>query len=144
MKNLLAVALLAATIPCATSSAQSSPSVEAQAQEITNRLVKQHIGWKTKISSPGASIRAEKVSAEGSRLRYRLYVTGLPSDQLYTVLSWPVGDAKPSPMIEGATLGEHGIVMCAGRSPEQRGDSTKKDDPIDFVVTSARPSERGV
>ena len=71
-------------------------------------------------------------------VRYNLYVSGLPSTELYTALSWPVGQAKPSPVMEGVTIGKDGIVMCAGRTAEQCGDASKKDDPIDFAFNAAK------
>ena len=95
-------------------------------------LVKGHVAWRTELSSPGASIQARQMRRDHSFVRYNLFVSGLPSSELYTALSWPVGQAKPSAIMEGITLGKDGIVMCAGRSPEQCGDPSKKDDPVDF------------
>jgi hypothetical protein len=80
----------------------------------------------------------KEVQRQGSLVKYNLYVSGLPSDELYTALSWPVTQAKPSPLIEGVSLGKDGIVMCAGRTPEQCGDSSNKDDPINFAFDAAK------
>jgi len=112
--------------------------VEARAAETSQALVKAHVAWKTKLSSPGASVRVEEVEREGPIVRYNVYVSGLPTDELYSVLSWPVNQSKPSSLMEGVSVGKGGIVMCAGRTPEQCGDSSKKDDPIDFTFNPAK------
>src|SRR4051812_37379116 len=93
--------------------------VAARARDEGQALVKEHVRWKTKLSSPGASIRAKEVGRQGSQVQYNLYVSGLPSEKLYTAVSWPVTQAKPAPIMEGVSLGKDGIVMCAGRAREQ-------------------------
>jgi len=123
---------------CALSLVYGRTDVEARAGEASQALVKGHVAWETKLSSPGASIRAKEIGRQGSVVRYNPYVSGLPSEELYTALSWPVAQAKPSPIMEGVSLGKGGIVMCAGRKPEQCGDSSKKDDPIDFAFDAAK------
>ena len=40
--------------------------------------------------------------------------------------------------MEGVSLGKGGIVICAGRMPEQCRDSSAKDDPIDFAFNPAK------
>jgi hypothetical protein len=111
---------------------------EARAAEISQALVKGHIAWQTKLSSPGASIEAKEVGRQGPVVQYHLYVSGLPAEKLYTVATWPVTQRKPSTLMEGVSLGKDGIVMCAGRTPEQCGDSSKKDDPIEFTFSPAK------
>jgi len=112
--------------------------VEAKAAELSQGLVKMHIAWRTKLSSPGASIEAKVVARAGPVVKYNLRAAGLPTDELYTVMSWPVGEAKPSSVVEGVTIGKDGTLMCAGRTPEQCGDASKKDDPVDFVFSPAK------
>jgi hypothetical protein len=38
----------------------------------------------------------------------------------------------------GLSIGKNGIVMCAGRTPEQCGDSSQKDDPADLAFNPAK------
>jgi hypothetical protein len=111
---------------------------EKTVAEASQGMVKMHIAWRTKLSSPGAAIHSKDVRRRGAIVTYELSVSGLPTDELYTVVSWPVGQAKPSPLMQGVTIGKDGTVMCAGRTPEQCGDSTKKDDPIDFDFNPAK------
>lgn len=56
---------------------------------------------------------------QGSTVSYSLFVSGLPSDEVYTSMSWPVGEARPSPVMHGVTIGKDRVLMCAGRTPEQ-------------------------
>jgi len=106
--------------------------------ETSQALVRDHVAWSTKLSGSGASIRVKEVGRQGSLVQYHLYVSGLPSNVLYTAVSWPVTQEKPSPIVEGVSLGKDGIVMCAGRTPEQCGDSSKKDDPIEFAFNAVK------
>lgn len=85
------------------------------------------------MSTPGVVVQANEVERKGKLVKYSLNVIGLPTDELYTVMTWPVGQAEPSVLFEGVSIGQNGIAMCAGRTPEQCGDPSTKDDPIDFV-----------
>ena len=116
--------------------------LDARIAQQGEALVKQHVVWKTKLSSPGASIRVKAVGRQGSLLQYHLDVSGLPSNQLYRVSTWPITQPEPSELMEGVSLGEDGIVMCAGRTPQQCGDPSQKDDPIEFTfnATKGEPS----
>ena len=123
---------------CASALVYGQTDAEARASEASQALVKGHVAWRTKLSSPGVSIQAKEVERQGTLVRYNLYVSGLSANQLYTALTWPVGQAKPTPIMEGVSIGKEGIVMCAGRIPQQCGDSSKKDDPIDFTFNPAK------
>lgn len=62
----------------------------------------------------------------------------MPSNDLYQVFAWPVSNAVPQVSIEGASIGRDGIVMCAGREPNQCGEESKKDDPIEFTFNPSK------
>lgn len=111
---------------------------EKTARDAAQGLLNAHQAWGKKLTSPGASIRAKEVEREGNLVKYHLFVSGLPSDALYTVLTWPVTQPKPLRSIQGVSIGKDGIVMCAGRTEDECGDSSKKDDPIDFAFDPAR------
>lgn len=96
--------------------AQRESGMGAPAGQASQRFVSGHIAWKTRMSNEGASIQVKEIERRGSQVRYHFYVSGLPTDQLYNVISWPVSQANPSRVIEGASLGDGGIVMCAGRT----------------------------
>jgi hypothetical protein len=125
-------------IVCCTTLMFGQTDTEVSANEVAQSLVKGHIAWKTKLSSPGASVRVEEVERQGSVVQYYLYVSGLPRDRLYSYVTWPVTQAKPSTTMAGISLGKDGIAMCAGRTPEQCGDPAAKDDPIGFAFNPAK------
>ena len=106
--------------------------------QIAQTLVRAHIGWRTRLPSPNTSLQAKEVEREGSVVRYNLYVSGLPTDKLYSVLSWPVGQAKPSTVFQGLSIGKGGLVICAGRTPGQCVDASEKDGPVDFTFNPAK------
>ena len=139
MKTFLALAARVAFVLmfCATVMFSQTDD-EVSANEAAQALVKGHIAWKTKLSSPGASVRVEEVERQGSVVQYYLYVSGLPRDRLYSYVTWPVTQAKPSTAMQGISLGKDGIAMCAGRTPEQCGDPSAKDDPIGFAFNPVK------
>src|SRR6202140_3699805 len=112
--------------------------VEARAAEISKALVNGHIAWRSKLSSEGVSIRAKEAERHGGLVRYNLLFSGLPADKLYSVMSWPVVQGKPSTIMEGASIGKDGTLICAGRTPDQCGDAAAKDDPIDFAFNPTK------
>jgi hypothetical protein len=112
--------------------------VEAKAAEMSKAMVNAHIAWRSKISSAGASLQVKGVEKRGSLFKYYLTVSGLPTDRLYSVVSWPVTQKDPSGIMEGISIGKDGTLICAGRTPEQCGDPSKKDDPVDFVFEPAK------
>lgn len=88
---------------------------------------------------PGTSIEAKEVSRKGTVgkdlvVRYHLLVNGFPPSTLFRCLQWPANADKPSIVLEGITAGKDGLLMCAGRAPEQCGDPKKPDDPIEFTI----------
>jgi hypothetical protein len=74
-----------------------------------------------------------EVLREGSTVQYHLFVHGLPADKLYKLYSWPVSVREPAVQMEGVSIGKDGLLICAGRMPEQCGDPSRKDDPIEFT-----------
>lgn len=116
--------------------AQAQSADAVRPEEVARKLAKAHSGW-TKLSSPGASIEAKEVLRQGSTVKYRFFVHGLPSDQLYSLYSWPVNAREPAAQIGGISVGNDGLLVCAGRTPEQCGDASNKDDPIQFTFSPA-------
>jgi hypothetical protein len=115
--------------------AQSGP--QATAAQLVQALVKQHETWESTLTSPGAAIRARESGRDGAVVRYQLYVTGLPSDRLYTVLSWPVNQAKPGSVMEGVSLGKDGLVSCTGKMEGECNDPSEEDHgAVDFAFNS--------
>ncbi len=96
----------------------------------------------------GTSIEAKEVSRRGQSgkdliVQYHIFVKGLPPDALLQYMDWPINADKPSRMLEGISVGKDGILMCAGKTPEQCGDSKKPDDPIEFIATPRKENPPG-
>jgi len=100
-------------------------------------ILRAHGAW-LKQSSPGATLEAMQVARDGSTVQYHLFAKGIPSDGLYQVIAWPITESVPQVSMEGVSIGKDGIVMCAGRTPFQCGDASKKDDPIEFTFSPAK------
>ena len=112
--------------------------VEARAAQISKALINGHVAWRSKLSSEGVSIRAKEAERRAGLVKYYLLVTGLPIDQLYSVMSWPVEQQKPATIMKGVSIGKDGILICAGRTPDQCGDPSTKDDAVEFAFNPAK------
>ena len=112
---------------------QGSPDVAGPVQA----LVKQHEAWSEKNSTPGAFIRVKETGREGAVARFNFYVSGLPDDRVYNVVSWPIDQSQPATIMEGVSLGKDGIVSCTGRLDGECSDpSGDKNNAVDFVFNS--------
>ncbi len=88
---------------------------------------------------PGMSIEAKEVSREGSSgnsliVQYHIFPKGAP-ETVFRHISWPINADQPQTTLTGITLGKDGILTCAGRTPEQCGDKSNPDDPIEFTIS---------
>jgi hypothetical protein len=118
--------------------AQQAQNSQGELNQRVQRLMNLEVGFEDMVP-PGTSIEAKEVSREGSSgnnlvVQYHIFVKGVPPDTLFQQLSWPVNADKPSSPMEGISVGKDGILMCAGRTPEQCGDADKPDDPIEFTI----------
>src|SRR5260370_10090150 len=118
----ISVAIAALLFVLAPMPSFTQTDVDTRAAEISKAVVNGHVAWRTKLSSTGASIQAKEVERQGSLVKYYLTVSGLPTDELYAVMSWPVGQQQPTTIMEGISIGKNGTLLCAGRSPDQGGD----------------------
>jgi hypothetical protein len=104
-------------------------------------LVRQHEAWE-RISTPGASVELKVAGRDGPVVRYNIFVVGLPADQLYSVVSWPVTEPKPITLFEGVSLGKNGLVMCTGRRDGECKDPSDPSDPdfgiVDLAIQPAK------
>ena len=92
---------------------------------------------------PGMSIEARELSRKGKSgnnlvVQYHIFVKGAPPDTLFQEMQWPVGSDKPSAALSGISVGKDGILICAGKEPDQCGDASKPNDPIEFTSIPKR------
>jgi hypothetical protein len=124
-------------------SAQSPSSPDDDPMQTAGKIAKISLDWMSgRLSTPGTSaeIREVKRSTSGGQLTvsYHVFVKGVPADQTYTFVTWPINAKGPVEQIRGLTLLPNGMVICAGRKPEQCGDDNRKDDPVDFIFAPAK------
>lgn len=119
-----------------------APTKDSVLSEKVNHLMNTHIGVENTVP-PGWSIEAKPVAtARGENdtviSQVHIFIHGAPEGVLFEQQSLPVGDDKPVSEISGISVGKGGILMCAGRSPQQCGDANNPDDPIEFTAQSIK------
>jgi hypothetical protein len=108
----------------------------------SQRLVRISSNWlENKASSPGTSAEMREIQREkrddGLWVAYHVFVKGVPKDQLYDVMQWPINSRDPLPMMHGVSIDPDGLVICAGRTRDQcRGE--KPDDEVSFTFHPAK------
>ncbi len=138
MRSSTAAVLLAAIFLGGVAKSQISENPQNRIAQRVERLMDIEVGFEQMVP-PGMSIEAKEVSRKGKSgkdlvVQYHIFVTGVPPDTLFENLDWPANADKPQARLEGISVGKNGILMCAGREPEQCGDPNKPDDPIEFTA----------
>ena len=131
----LPLLILGSTVGIATAQDQQAQS---RIGERVQHLMSIEVGFEQMVP-PGMSIEAKEVSRKGTSgknliVQYHVFVKGVPPNTLFKAFNWPPNAEKPSVILEGISVGKDGVLMCAGRMPEQCGDPKKPDDPIEFTV----------
>jgi hypothetical protein len=116
----------------------SATAQQQDATELANKLVKVTRAWSDgELSTQGTTVEvrevARRIQQGGTMVQYHFLVKGASQDQTYTSVTWPINAASPSESLRGLSLSPDGLVICAGRTPEQCGSSTQKDDPVEFT-----------
>jgi hypothetical protein len=130
------VILTALALAICSGDSRTQDNTDAQAAQLAQSLVKKHEAWSTKIPTPGASIQAMESARAGGVVSYNLYVSGLPTDKLYTVVEWPVTQTGPVTGMKGVSLGKDGLVSCTGQLPGECNDPDPSPDAhgtVDFT-----------
>lgn len=108
----------------------------------SQRLLRITSNWlENKASSPGTSAEMREIHREkrddGLWVIYRVFSKGLPKDQLYNVLQWPINSREPLILMRGVSVAADGLIICGGRTPDQcRGE--KPDDDVNFTFHPAK------
>ena len=125
--------------PPAQSTALSEKDAEAQAERAAQQLVKKHEVWLSQITTPGATIEARETGRDDGKVSYSIYVKGLPGDQLYTIVSWPVSKTSPFSAFKGVSIAPNGLVSCTGKLPGECTDASTKDQGVlQFTFTPVK------
>ena len=135
-------ALFAGTAALAQSSVNAPPSTESmQGVEGAKKLMAQQLTWEVS-STAGAKLIAKERSRtkgeQGTVIRYDLVTQGLPRDQHYTLVAWPLNGGI-TPVEKGISLTEDGRLICTGKAKADCVPSSPDADPIiDLALTAAK------
>jgi hypothetical protein len=139
-----ALALYFASAAAAYAQSATPPGVSTestQGLEGAKKLMQQQVAWDLS-STPGAKLIAKERSRtkgeKGTVVRYDLVSEGLPHDQHYTLLFWPLnGPIKP--VQGGISLTEDGKLICTAKTKADCAPSRPDADPvIDMALTAAK------
>ncbi len=129
--------------------APPSATDSTQVTEGAKKLMQQQMIWDLS-STPGTKLvvkeHSRSSSEKGTVLRYDLVTEGLPHDQHYTLIFWPL-DGPPKAVQGGLSLTDDGRLICAGKTKADCVPSRPDANPvIDMAVTAARgePKRFGV
>jgi len=122
------------------------PHTPAELSDYEQKLLNITIEWsKGSDSSPGTSVDVKEIARTsnngGLTVQYHVFVKGAAKDRLYNLLTWPITQTQPSRTLEGLRLADNGLVMCAGRTPEDCQSPLGKDDPVEVTFTSPGKGE---
>jgi hypothetical protein len=126
-----------------TTRAQQNPKSAVDPVQAANKMAAMTHDWiKGKASSPGTSVDVRETmrAKDGGRLivKYNVYVNGASKDQTYALVQWPTNAPGPSEILHGLSISAEGLLVCAGRTPEQCGEADKKDDPVNLTFYPAK------
>lgn len=138
MRSVMLAAVLSLPLLVGSVMSQDSGVKQNELAERVQRLMDVEVGF-AQMVPPGASIEAKEISRKGKSggnlvVQYHIFVKGIPADTLLREIEWPVNADRPSAALEGISIGKDGILMCAGKTPEQCGNAKKPDDPIEFIT----------
>jgi len=138
-----ALVLAAAISAAAQGRSPASSNEDIQGMEGAKKLMQQQVAWDLS-STPGAKLIAKERSRtkgdQGTLIHYDLVTHGLPHDQHYTLVVWPLnGGIKP---VEGGiSLTEDGRLICTGKTKADCTPSRPDADPVIDLALSAAKGE---
>lgn len=121
--------------PSAKSDEFPAPPLPPEQASYLQKVSKMQMAWGAPMSTPGSTLELREMGRERSGDRtvvtYRIYGHGLPTDQVYTLVRWPL-NGQPEAVLSGVTLGQDAMAICSGAGPQFCGDSATPNDPIDL------------
>jgi hypothetical protein len=96
-------------------------------------------------NAPGSKLEFHELDRSGDssnlRVKYELYVSGLPKDILYDFADWPDYAENPKTEIIGVSLDQDGRVICEAKTPEECRFSSLGRAPINFTLINIDPGQ---
>jgi hypothetical protein len=120
---------------CGVAGAQGADA-RAEMTKYVNGLMALQVASMTQ-PPPGISVEAKEVAKEGNSgqgltVQYHVFIKGLPQGVLITESQLPVEGENLDVVMSGVSVGKDGVLMCAGRAPDQCS-GNKPDDPVEFT-----------
>jgi hypothetical protein len=118
--------------------AQQNPPTAADLSKYVQHLMDLQVAFMAP-PPPGISVETKEVARQGTSgrnlvVQYHIYLNGAPPEKVYTEGQLTVGSDELTPELEGISVGQKGLLICAGRNALQCGDAQRPDDPIEFTV----------
>jgi hypothetical protein len=119
----------------------AASSETAQGMEMAKKLMQQQLAWDLS-STRGTKLIAKEHSRmkgdQGTVVRYDLVTEGLPHDQHYALVFWPLNGAVNT-VKSGISLTEDGKLICTGKTTVDCAPSRPDANPIiDLTLTAAK------
>jgi hypothetical protein len=90
--------------------------------------------WSKGANSPGSTLTLKETGRNGMQgqtvISYRLFASGLPKGQHFTLWTWNLGSAPQA--VADAFVNPDGLIV------NRMGDATHKEDPIDIRASAGR------
>jgi hypothetical protein len=77
----------------------------------------------------------KQTSREGQIFHYQIHAAGLPANDTYSLITWPIAQQDPKESLPGLRLDRNGTVICPAEPSPCQG---KPGGPIDFAVSSGK------
>ena len=109
-----------------------APPATSSPQQTVDQVFQLHEAWGPQANSPNAAVSLREISRRGRMFLYRIYAVGLPPEDRYTFLTWPITKPGATEAVKGVRLDQTGLVVCPatpGPCPAKPGE------PIEFAVT---------
>jgi hypothetical protein len=127
------------------------PATEEQRKmNAARKLVQQQQAWGEATSTPGTKLifkeKSRKKTDQGTLIDYDVLTIGLPKDQHYALVAWPLNE-KIRPVQSGISLTADGRPTCTGRTKVDCRPSKADVDPvidIAFYAAKGEPKRFGL
>ena len=127
------------------------PATEEQRKmDAARRLVQQQQAWAEAMSTPGTKLifkeKSRKKTYQGTLVDYDVFTIGLPNDQHYALVAWPLNE-KIQPVQSGISLTADGRPTCTGKTKADCMPNKPNADPvidIAFYAAKGEPKRFGL
>jgi hypothetical protein len=128
--------------PAVTPQGDKSPPPAPETQKLIQGMVNWDQAPAMPLNPQGFHLRFAQLNkrktANGNAILYRVYATGAPTNQRYSLVSWTVGEQLQSVVAE-LWLNDHGLLMRSKPTQEeQNADSVSEQHELDLVVQARK------